>query len=376
MDELLRENYFLAVRIGLLLLLEIYIVVSQSVLTGASARVLLLLALFVGAIATKEMVHERHYKMIAIGSAGLVFLILVSIYGRVFILLGVYLCYEVLSFVKPRLLFYFLPLIALLSADGIDVYVQLLLTMLLAVIYIQNDFVIASYKRQTKEDTIAEQHLKRDMYQREHAMQEEIRRNLLQAENQMLEERTQLSQTLHDKLGHNINGSVYQLEAVKVLMDKEPETSKKMVQAVIDQLRTGMDEIRAILRKERPSKYRLAMLQLENLCEDCRQKGVETKLVVEGELAQVSEKYLELILDNAYEAVSNSMKYAKCTKIEIKIHAMNQMLRCSISDNGVGCKEIVDGMGLSGMRRRVREVNGIIDFASEAGFMINILLPL
>ena len=52
------------------------------------------------------------------------------------------------------------------------------------------------------------------------------------------------------------------------------------------------------------------------------------------------------------------------------------MVRCSISDNGVGCDAIEDGMGIAGMRRRVREVNGILDFETEIGFTINILLPL
>lgn len=206
-------------------------------------------------------------------------------------------------------------------------------------------------------------------------MQKEVRRNLLLAENQILEERTELSQTLHDKLGHNINGSVYQLEAVKVLMDREPETSKKMIQAVIDQLRGGMDEIRAILRNERPRKYKLAVLQLEKLCEDCRARGVDAELVTEGDLNGIPENYLEVILDNAYEAVSNSMKYAKCSKITIRVHVLNQMIRCSIADDGVGCKGVVDGMGISGMRKRMREINGILDFETEAGFKINMLLP-
>ena len=192
----------------------------------------------------------------------------------------------------------------------------------------------------------------------------------------MLEERTQLSQTLHDRLGHNINGSVYQLEAIKVLMDQEPETAKKMIQAVIDQLRTGMDEIRAILRRKRPKKYRIAVLQLEKLCEECRQKGVDAVLVTEGSLSAVPEKYLEVILDNAYEAVSNSLKYADCTKIDMKIHVMNRMVRCSISDNGRGCEKITDGMGISGMRQRMRTVNGILSFDSETGFTVNMLLPL
>ena len=374
MKESFRENYFLAVRVGMLLVLEIYIVLSQSALTGASAKVLLLLALFVGAMAGKELV-KKQMKRIFFAMSCVLFGILVFYVGKEFVILGILLCYEILVDRKAKILWYLVPLLLAGIPSGVEVHVQILIGLMLMSIYIQHEFVVEVYRQQTKEDTIAEQHLKQNMNQREHEMQEEIRKNLLQAENQLLEERAQLSQTLHDKLGHNINGSVYQLEAVKVLMEKDPDTSKKMIQAVIDQLRGGMDEIRAILRKERPQKYKLATMQLEQLCEECRQKGVDAQLVVEGELSQVSEKYLEIILDNAYEAVSNSLKYAKCKKIEIKIHVLNQMIRCSISDDGVGCKEIVDGMGISGMRRRVREVNGILDFESEIGFTINILLP-
>lgn len=375
MREHLRENYFMAVRIGLLSLLEIYIIFSQSILTGTSAKVFLFLALFVGVAAGKELV-EKHMKIYFLVILALLLIMMISVIGNESLLLGVFLCYEIFSYMRAKLLWYFVPLITIFIPSGIDMYVQTMIVLLVGMIYMQHDFIVESYREQTKEDTVLEQHLKRNMYQREHEMQEEIRKSLLMAENQVLEERAQLSQTLHDKLGHNINGSVYQLEAVKILMEKEPETAKKMIQAVIEQLRGGMDEIRAILRKERPKKYKLAILQLEKLCEDCKNKGVDMDLLIEGELAKVPEKYLEIILDNTYEAVSNSMKYAKCTKIEVKIHVLNQMIRCSISDNGSGCKKIVDGMGISGMRRRVREVNGILDFESEVGFTINILLPL
>lgn len=149
-----------------------------------------------------------------------------------------------------------------------------------------------------------------------------------------------------------------------------------MIQAVIDQLRTGMDEIRGILRRERPEKYKLAMLQLQRLCEECKDMDIDAHLSTEGDLAGVPEKYLEIILDNAFEAVSNALKYAHCTKIEINLVVMNQMLRCSISDNGIGCDELTDGMGIAGMRQRIRSVNGILDFSTEAGFTINMLLPM
>lgn len=375
MEERFRNHYFVILRIALLLVLEVYIILSQSVLTGASVEVLLLLALFIGLMAGKELV-ERKKQVVFFLLSGVLFYVILSWIGNAFLLLGVFLGYEILTYLKPKMFWYFLPIGIACIHGQVDTYMQIMVAFFMGIIYLQHDFVVESYLQQTKEDIMVEQSLKHDIYHKEHEMKEEMRKNLLTAENQILEERTQLSQTLHDKLGHNINGSVYQLEAVKLLMEKEPETSKKMVQAVIDQLRMGMDEIRAILRKERPKKYKLAVLQIEKLCEDCRSKGVHAELITEGDLVKVPENYLEIILDNAYEAVSNSMKYSRCSKIEIKIHVMNQMIRCSISDNGVGCMEIVDGMGISGMRRRVREVNGILDFETEAGFQINMLLPL
>lgn len=375
MKEQFRENYFLAVRTGLLLALEVYIALSQSMLDGESAGVLFLLALLAGAVTGRELVNQKK-RWILSGLSVLIWLFLVLLLGRQFLMLGILLYYEGVSYVKPGILWYLAPFTAAWIPGGTDISVQIMFTVFLGVIYFQHDYVIESYRRQTKEDTLSEQDLKRNMYEKEHEMKQEIRRGLLMAENQVLEERTQLSQTLHDRLGHNINGSVYQLEAIKVLMDKEPETAKKMIQAVIDQLRTGMDEIRAILRRKRPKKYRIAVLQLEKLCEECRQKGVDAVLVTEGRLSAVPEEYLEVILDNAYEAVSNSLKYADCTKIDMKLHVMNRMVRCSISDNGRGCAKITDGMGISGMRQRMRAVNGILSFESETGFTVNMLLPL
>lgn len=375
MDERLRQNFFTAVRIGLLLILEGYIVLSRSAVTGAPSGVLLLLALFIAAMSLKELVGSK-MKIPFFAAAAVILFVMIKSLGIEFFLLGILLYYELLHCVKPGYMLYLLPLPAAFIPTSFDTYTQVLIVLLLGFVYAQNDFVVESYRRQTQEDCETEQHLKHDMYRREHEMQEQLRKNMLQTENQILEEREQLSQKLHDKLGHSINGSIYQLEAIKVLMEKDPTASRTMLQAVIDQMRGGMDEIRAILRKERPKKYRIAMIQLEKLCEDCIQKGVDATLNTEGDLSQVPEKYLEIILDNAYEAVSNSMKYAKCTAVNINIRVLNQLVRCSISDNGAGCREFVDGMGISGMRRRIREVNGIIDFETEMGFTINMLLPL
>ena len=254
--------------------------------------------------------------------------------------------------------------------------IQLIILTFMLVFYVQHEFVVTDYEKQMMQETRTQQDLKRDMRIQESTTREQMKKNILMSENKILAERAALSQTLHDKLGHNINGSIYQLEAVKLLMDKDPEKARGMAQAVIDQLRTGMDEIRVILRKERPEKKQMALLQLYELCEDCNNKGVEAELSNEGDLSKVTDSMWEIILDNTFEAVTNSMKYSKCTHIDISIIVMNKMVKCTVTDNGIGCPKIVDGMGISGMRQRVRAAGGSIDFETEVGFKVSMLLPL
>ena len=376
MNERMRDNYFVFVRLALLVAFTACGVMNQLEATGVSLRVLLLVSFYIGLMAVKELFSVRVKRILTAGGM-LVWAVLLSLEGKNFWMLGFYTGYEFL-FLYPEIDFkwFFLPIIGAFAELPESFPVRLALLLLLAFLYVQHNYVVREYRKRTEEDAANEQSLKKDLRERELATREELRRSALLAENQILEERANLAQTLHDKLGHNINGSIYQLEGVKLLMEKDPERSGQMVQAVIDQLRTGMDEIRAILRKERPEKRELALLQMFKLCEDCNNKGVETEFQKEGDIGAIPDHLWEVILDNAYEAVSNAMKYARCSHIEIRIVTMNKMVRCSIRDDGIGCKEVKDGMGISGMRQRVRAAGGTLSFETEAGFTVTMLLPL
>ena len=315
MEKRFKETYFLAVRIGLLLCFSLYGLTIRMEEAEVSVTMLLLLALFIGVISLKEVFSDWKRGAFLLAGVGMVILIL-SVGGKAYFLLSYFMAYEILSYLHERFgiraVWYLFPGVLLTMPGPSDALTRFLFLALLLICYYQHDFVVRSYQKQTMEDTLLEQRLKKDMYQKEFETKVELQRSMLKAENQILEDRASLSQTLHDKLGHGINGSIYQLEAIKVLMKKDPEKSGAMIQAVIDQLRVSMDEIRAILRKERPEKKELALLQLYKLCEDCNAKGVEATLETEGDASLVPEKAWEVILDNAFEAVTNSMKYAKC----------------------------------------------------------------
>lgn len=247
----------------------------------------------------------------------------------------------------------------------------------ISIIYFQNFKIIEKYRKDLSDYEKEEYKLKDSIHSQDEVYKEQLHKSSLSFENDMLEEKARLSQALHDKLGHSINGSVYQLEACKVLMEKEPEQSSRIIQGVIDNLRTSMDEIRIILRREKPDKKRMAYLQLLQLCEDCREKyGIEADFKIEGEDRQIPELIWETILDNSVEAVTNALKYSKCTKITIEIVILHKVVRCSIHDNGIGCETLKEGMGIQGMKGRARRVNGYLDITCSDGFHINMIIPI
>lgn len=274
--------------------------------------------------------------------------------------------------------FYYSVLIftgAFLKPQNIQLY--LIYCCFLLIIYFQNYMVIEKYRKNVDDFEKEEYKLKDSIHEKDTQYKEELEKSSLSYENRMLEEKARLSQALHDKLGHSINGSIYQLEACKVLLEKEPEESIKIVQGVIDNLRTSMDEIRSILRREKPSKKQTALLQLQGLCEECKEKyGITADVKLNGENKEISELIWDVILDNTIEAVTNALKYANCTKIVIEIVILHKIIRCSISDNGNGCNSIEEGMGIQGMKNRTRKVNGFIDISSDNGFRINMIIPI
>lgn len=373
MKETFQKNYFLLLRIIVAALFEIYLLITTETLNKGGYVVLFEAACFFSAVVLHGLWETKKVFLLAeIVTAG----ILCRTTEQSFMLLFGIVSLDIFQSYSLGMFGYVLHL-------GISFFIgtenfgqNFLLLTLVSFLYFQHNEIVLSYRKRIKEEENSELSLKKDIKQKEDNYRQNMHNNILRTENALLEERARLSQILHDKLGHNINGAVYQLEACKVLLESDTTRVEKMIQAVIDNLRGGMDEIRLILRKEQPKKHKLAIHELENLCNECEEKDIACTLQVKGEIEKIPQIYLEVILDNSFEAVSNAMKYAACTKITIEITKWNQFIQCRISDNGVGCSKIVEGMGLSGMRQRMRNVGGILGFESEIGFVVKMLFPL
>ncbi len=373
----MKEYYFPVVKFISVLFLIAYFVVSNREWSRETGMELFLLACLLSVSMYYE-VAKNNRLFILLAEVSLL-LVLLFLYGTYCILLLPIVFLDGLTFFTAPLASYFLPLlVAAFDLDSAFTYASFCLFII--ILYIQHHVIIKEYRTYLDDFEQQESRLKRSLDHKDVFLQNKLKQNSLHFENHILAEKARLSQSLHDKLGHSINGSIYQLEACKVLSEREPAEIQRRIDQVILSLRESMDEIRAILRNEKPDKKQMALLQLTELCENCRQKyGIHAEVILEDSISydptQIKASIWEVILDNTFEAVSNALKYAQCQNIRIHIMIHNQFIRCHISDDGIGCGEIVEGMGLQGMKQRTRELGGTLSVESLDGFSLNMILP-
>lgn len=76
------------------------------------------------------------------------------------------------------------------------------------------------------------------------------------------------------------------------------------------------------------------------------------------------------------EAVTNAVKHAQASRIDVVVHRRDGRVLTTVADDGVGGADPVGG-GLSGLRRRVAALDGVLDLTSPPGgpTIIEVTMP-
>ena len=377
MEDHLRENYFLIAKAMGIIAFVIGGMVTGRDQTSSAVKILLAGAMFLFFSVASELADgmpRRIFWYMTEGAAAVMALLFAPFVG-LFFLTVTYL--DIVGRLAPIDILGALALMALVPSFDLNAGYCLMLILFTMVIYYQHYKIVGWYKAATDDNLKQESRLKSDIENNNLAHRAELRQSRLRHENELLEEKSRISQALHDKLGHSINGSIYKLEASRVLIDKDPERSSSILEEVIDSLRGSMDEIRVIIRNERPDKKRMALKSLQALVAECEEEyGIDAALSVTGDDRAIPENIWEVILDNTFEAVTNALKYSGCSSISIDINVLAEVVRATIADNGKGASVVEESMGIQGMKERVRRVKGYIDIDPVGGFTINMILPL
>lgn len=191
-----------------------------------------------------------------------------------------------------------------------------------------------------------------------------------------LEERNKISGNLHDKIGHTISGTVLQLEAVKVIFNRDEKKAKESLDIAINNLRLGMNDIRATLKNIKPQQEELGINRMKLILEEkTKNTSYNFKIKYSGILDNVSTLNWILFIEAVKELSTNSIKYSKGDLIEINLDVLNAIIKLEVKDNGVGGKNIKKGMGLSNLEDKVGQRDGKIIINGDNGFSVIILMP-
>ena len=78
------------------------------------------------------------------------------------------------------------------------------------------------------------------------------------------------------------------------------------------------------------------------------------------------------------ESITNSLKHGNATEINIKITATSENLELIITDNGIGCNNIIKSNGLNGIENRINSLKGTTYYFShnDLGFGIKVFIPI
>lgn len=192
-----------------------------------------------------------------------------------------------------------------------------------------------------------------------------------------LRERNFMAQKVHDHLGHKIASSIMQLEVTKETLGKDNELSKKYLVSAIENLRTGMEEIRQVLRNIKPEERSTTLEDIKDrLLKFQYDTGIKVNFKTQGNTTKLNIRVLTVIEENLNEALTNILKYSKASKVDISIYIYNKIIRVEVKDNGIGCSKLNKGLGIKGMEERMGRINGRIEIDNDYGFRINMIFSL
>ncbi len=187
-----------------------------------------------------------------------------------------------------------------------------------------------------------------------------------------IKERNRIAREIHDNVGHSIAGILMQLQASYKLYGKEDAKSKEILKKSIEGLSASLNVLRDTVYNIKPQET-LGVEHIKNIIREFGFCPVE--FTFSGNFSMVSAGHLEILYTNIKEALTNAYRHSQASKVEVAIDINDKYIRLYIKDNGIGCKNIKEGLGLSGMKERVWNAGGTISINKDNGFLIVCLIP-
>lgn len=199
-------------------------------------------------------------------------------------------------------------------------------------------------------------------------------------------ERDRIAREMHDGVVQSLFSISLGLELCKKQVLRDPQAVAERLEELQSHLNTSMTELRRFIYDLRPMK--LAELGLVGaveywLTEITQGRSVRARLVVNGEVGDLSPSEEACLYRVAKEAVSNAVRHANAQLVEVTIERTNGTACMRVADDGIGfdISRVPDagtnGLGLRSIKDRVAREGGSLSVDSNPGVgtVLAVLLP-
>ncbi len=189
-------------------------------------------------------------------------------------------------------------------------------------------------------------------------------------------ERSRLAKDLHDGLGSMLSVVKFNLPDMKGGAVLEALDVSRF-QKALGMLDKSIQELRRVAHHMMPES--LLRYGLKTSLSDFCDAIPLVDFHYFGEESRLSEKLEILIYRCIHELVSNALKHAQATHINVQLVQETDRISFTVQDDGIGFDQntVTEGMGLQNIRQRVAAFQGEISiYSSEQGTEINVELNL
>lgn len=188
------------------------------------------------------------------------------------------------------------------------------------------------------------------------------------------EERQWMARELHDELGHRLIAAKMLLERSSTAITEA--TVSKWIQDAEAEVEASIREVRDIASQLRPPILDALPLPeaVDSLLADVNRRygiGYQTQI----KIAELSDSACVGIYRVIQESITNVIKHAEASKIEVAVEGLGDKAAIVVEDDGVG---ISDGIGSKSLRARCTLLGGQMEVGKGemGGTRIRIVLPL
>jgi signal transduction histidine kinase len=208
----------------------------------------------------------------------------------------------------------------------------------------------------------------------------ESRRQALEAERLLLQERGRLARELHDSLGHTVNVMVLQAGVGRRVFADNPTYAHEALTSIETAGRAALDELNRLLRVLQPDgggtpePFGPTLADLQEMAERIRATGRTVELRTHGvELPAATARAVYRIVQ---EALTNAVRHTPSGRIRVEVLRSGSQVLLEVLNECEIVTEPVPGHGLVNMRERARLEGGDLEAAPvEGGFRVRAVLP-